>query len=308
MKSKMSAYVIIFFVIFTYGYYLTRTAPTDFPVNGKFLVQENETLKSISMRLEAENIIHSALLFRMWVSVYGKDRKVNAGQYIFSSELSLGAVVKKMTSTADKPLIQITIPEGSTKEEVAHIISNSTQNISENALLAEIKKQNVNGKLFPETYFLIPSQDKEDIIKLLLETFIKKYNDYVSKNGKLVKDTRLKMTDIGYDEKNFDTAVVTLASVIQGEGKTVNDMKIISGILWKRLLTNMALQVDVAKETYTRRGLPGTPINNPGMDAIEAVFNPTQSEYLYYITGKDGKMYYAKTFTEHKKNIAKYLR
>lgn len=308
MKSKMSAYVLIFFVVFTSGYYLTRTAPTNFPIGENFLVQENESLKSISTRLESENIIHSALLFRMWVSAYGKDRKVNVGQYIFDTPLVLGAVVKKMTGTADKPLLQITIPEGSTNEDIAHIIHLAISSISEKDLLAEIKKQNVSGKLFPETYFLLPSQNKEEIITLLHETFTKKYNDYISTNQNFVKDTRAKMQDIGYDKKSFDNAVINLASVVQGEGKTVKDMKIISGILWKRLLTNMALQVDVAKETYTRRGLPNSSVNNPGLDAIDAVFNPTSSEYLYYITGKDGKMYYAKTFTEHKKNIARYLK
>lgn len=307
-NSKLSIAFVIFIAVFTYGYYLTRATPDNFPVGKIFLVQENESLKSISNRLEEEHIINSALCFRVWVSANGKDRKVGVGQYVFDAPLSLGSVVKKMTTTADKPLLQMTVPEGSTSEEIAKIVHLAIPEISESDLLAEINLQNVSGKLFPETYFLLPSQNKENIVKLLNQTFIKKYNEYISKNKNFVKDTKLKMTDIGYDEKNFDTAVVTLASVIQGEGKTAEDMKIISGILWKRLLTKMALQVDVAKETYKTRGLPNAPINNPGLDAIESVFNPTPTEYLYYITGKDGKMYYAKTFTEHKKNIAKYLR
>lgn len=307
-KTRISIYFILFFVIFTYWYYLFRTAPDDFPVGKNFLVQEDESLKSISNRLESENIISSALLFRAWVSAYNKDRKVNAGQYVFSKPIVLGAVVKKLVGIADKPLIQITIPEGSTNEEIASIINVAIPEISKSDLLLEIKNQNVSGKLFPETYFLLPSQNKEKIIDILFNTFTKKYNEYISTNQNFVKSTLSKMQDIGYDKKNLDNGVVILASIIQGEGKSANDMKIISGILWKRLLTNMALQVDVAKETYTKRGLPSAPINNPGMDAIEAVFNPTVSEYLYYITGKDGKMYYAKTFTEHKKNIAKYLK
>lgn len=308
MKSKMSIGVILFFLVFTYGYYFTRTAPTNFPIGEKFLVQENESLKSISARLESENIIHSALLFRMWVSAYGKDRKVNVGQYIFSEPLFLGAVVKKMTSTADKPLLQITIPEGSTNEEIAHIVHLAIPEILEKDLLAEIKKENASGRLFPETYFLLPSQNAEDIVKLLHGTFIKKYNDYVNANPKLVRGVLSKMQDIGYTDKNYNEGVMNMAAIIQGEGKLYEDMKVISGILWKRLLTNMTLQVDVAKETYKTKGLAKNIINNPGMYAIEAVFNPTQSEYLYYITGKDGNMYYAKTFTEHKKNISKYLK
>jgi UPF0755 protein len=54
--------------------------------------------------------------------------------------------------------------------------------------------------------------------------------------------------------------------------------------------------------------LPAVPINNPGLVAIDAVLHPTTTSYLFYLTGKDGKMYYAKTFEEHKRNIQKYLR
>jgi UPF0755 protein len=70
----------------------------------------------------------------------------------------------------------------------------------------------------------------------------------------------------------------------------------------------MPLQVDVAMETYKEKGLPKKPINNPGLVAITAVLNPVYTEYLYYITGNDGEMYYAKTFNDHKRNIAKYLK
>jgi UPF0755 protein len=70
----------------------------------------------------------------------------------------------------------------------------------------------------------------------------------------------------------------------------------------------MPLQVDVATSTYKVKGLPLVPINNPGLTSITAVINPTYTDYLYYITGKDGLMYYAKTFNDHKRNIQKYLK
>jgi UPF0755 protein len=70
----------------------------------------------------------------------------------------------------------------------------------------------------------------------------------------------------------------------------------------------MRLQVDAAPETYKENGLPGSPIGNPGIKALRAAIYPEASSYLYYIHGKDGNTYYAKTFAEHKKNIAKYLK
>ena len=102
--------------------------------------------------------------------------------------------------------------------------------------------------------------------------------------------------------------VIILASILEGEAKTHEDMRIISGILIKRMLEGMALQVDVAPSTYKSRGLPDAPINNPGLVALYAALHPETSPYLYYLTGNDGTMHYAKTFTEHKENITKYLR
>ena len=120
-----------------------------------------------------------------------------------------------------------------------------------------------------------------------------------------------------------------MASVLEKEVRDAKDMKIVSGIFWKRIEMGMALQADSTLDyernktsaeltsddlktdspynTYTRSGLPPTPIDNPGLNAITAALNPTASPYLYFLTDKDGKVYYAKTFEEHKKNKAKYL-
>jgi UPF0755 protein len=102
--------------------------------------------------------------------------------------------------------------------------------------------------------------------------------------------------------------VISLASILEGEAKTEEDMRIVAGILLARLKYGMPLQVDAAPETYKTKGIPPIPINNPGMMSLLAVFNPTNSQYLFYLTGKDGAMHYAKTYDEHKRNIRKYLR
>ena len=102
--------------------------------------------------------------------------------------------------------------------------------------------------------------------------------------------------------------VLVLASILEGEAKTEKDMKIVAGVLLARLTQGMPLQVDVALETYKQKGLPKNPINNPGLTAINAVLHPITTPYLFYLTGNDGNMYYAKTFEEHKRNIQKYLK
>ena len=70
----------------------------------------------------------------------------------------------------------------------------------------------------------------------------------------------------------------------------------------------MSLQADAAPETYKTRGLPKLPIGNPGLLAIKAAIYPQSSPYLYYLHDKNGDIHYAKSFAEHQRNIAKYLK
>ncbi len=292
MKYFFIASIVSFF---GFGFYLTKTTPDNFPTGESFLVDEGESLKSVSERLETGNIIHSALFFRTWTSFLGKDKDLQLGYYKFDKPMSLGKVVDMMFVVGPSdPLIKITIPEGSTDKEIADIVKKALPNISVDLFGEYISKIDGTGKLFPETYFLLPSSNEKKVIDKMISLFNKRYasfSDY--EKPKVI---------------NGDKEVLTLASILEGEANNKEDMQIVSGILLKRLEIKMPLQVDVAKETYKTRGLPFIPINNPGFDSIYAVYNPTKTDYLYYITGKDGKMYYAKTFDEHKRNIKKYLK
>lgn len=99
-----------------------------------------------------------------------------------------------------------------------------------------------------------------------------------------------------------------MASILEREAKGDQDREQISGILWKRLSIGMALQVDAAPETYKERGLPDSPIGNPGLESIYASLYPKTTPYLYYLHDKQGMIHYARSFAEHKANIAKYLK
>lgn len=288
--------VALLCILFGYVYYITETKPSLFPVGSSFTINENESLRSVSLRLEEEHYIHSALWFRVWVSMLGKDRHMQLGSYHFDRAYVLGAIVKKfVTETPDKPLIQVTIPEGSTTHEIALIIKNALPTFSPDIFESKVTEYNAEGKLFPSTYFLLPSNNEDDIIKLMTDTFEKKYN------------TAFRWTLIP-EPLTSKEEVISLAAIIEGEAKKQEDMHIIAGILLSRLRQGMRLQVDVAKVTYSTRDLPTIPINNPGLVALSAVLHPIQSDYLYYITGNDGVMHYAKTFEEHKANVKKYLK
>ncbi len=290
---------VVLVVVLLASYYLYTqilTIPDRFPVGKNFTINENESLKSISKRLEQEGYIRSALFFRMGVSFFDKDKDIHLGGYMFNTPYTLlGVLGKFIQGRPDAPLISVTIPEGSTSFQVATLVVKALPSISIDILGEFISKYNADGKLFPSTYFLLPSYKEEDIVTLMTSTFSKKVGGILSSSSIVSPLTK-------------EEDVLILASILEGEAKTQEDMEIIAGILLKRLAIGMPLQVDVAKETYKQKGLPFKPLNNPGLVAIKAVLNPVSSPYLYYITGNDGKMYYAKTFAEHKLNIDKYLR
>lgn len=278
------------------GYYIVYGTPETFPGSSSFSVRENETLRSVSDRLEEGGFINSALTFRMVVSFLGKDTKIQIGEYSFDHPVTLLYVVHKITSgKPDAPLVIVTVPEGSTLEQIASLFSQKLNLFSKDAFIQKVEERNLEGKLFPSTYYPLPSYTEDDVISIMHTTFQKKVDNRIA--------THLIPSPLVDGDE-----VLVLASLVEGEAKTPEDMRVIAGILIKRLAIGMPLQVDVATSTYKKKGLPEKAINSPGLNAINAVLVPTSSDFLYYITGNDGVMYYAKTFLEHRKNIVKYLK
>jgi UPF0755 protein len=288
--------VVIFLLSIFYVYQQLYRVPDNFPTGKNFTINENESLKSISERLEEEKFISSPILFRAGISFLGKDTSIQLGGYTFSSPLSLfGVMTTFVQGKPHFPLLSVTIPEGTTSFDIAKIVHKALPGINIDIFGETVSKHLADGKLFPSTYYLLPSHTAEDIVTLMVKTYVRK-----TEALGIASNVQKPLTD--------ENDVLTLASILEGEANTEVDMKIVAGILLKRMSIGMPLQVDVAMETYKKKGLPFQPINNPGLVAITAVLEPTSSDFLYYITGRDGKMYYSKTFDEHKKNIQKYLK
>ncbi len=249
----------------------------------EFNINEGESIRSITSRLEEDNYIRSALIFRMLASFNMKDRSLEYGRYnlIELDDKSLVGIYRGILGgEAFEPGSRLTIPEGFTTREIAKRVS-QTFNIREDEFYKVAKSH--TGYLYPETYFFSSKSTSEEII------------------DRLKKEFDRRVGEISEDD-------LVLASIIEGEGKSLEDMKVISGILQNRIRIGMPLQVDVAPETYKNNEIPKKPINNPGVNALTALRNPTKSNYLYYITGKDGNFYYAETYEKHKEFINKYLR
>ncbi len=261
--------------------YNTMYIPTvNFPIGTIFEVRNSEGIRSISYRLKQSGYIKSALLFRLLLTAQNKDKSIVSGLYVFDTFMNEKQIAEKFAlGKYDMPAVVVTIPEGFTLDQIAERIEKLTGIKKDDFVLYAAKYE---GRLFPETYYFSIGEETEDIVTRMLQEFENRVG--VISNDDLV-----------------------LASIIEGEAQSLTDMKIIAGILKERLRIGMPLQVDVATSTYSVYGVPKIPINNPGLNAIEAVRNPTATKYLYYLTGTDGKMYYAKTFKDHKANIQKYL-
>lgn len=274
--------LIIIFAIFP---------PRDFPTNSFIHVDRGKTVAMIGQELKAKGIIRSVTAFKFFTIIMGGDKRLQVGTYFFKQPNSVINVALKLTNRflGVKPY-RVTIPEGSTNTKIANLLAKQIPRFDRQDFLSKTK--DMQGKLFPDTYFFAPLDNVDDIIFELSKTW--------------EEQTQNLRSEALFSGKNIDEIII-MASIIEGEAKYDEDRHLISGILWKRLALGMRLQVDVAKETYKEEGLPDKPINNPGILSIEAAAQPVKSDYLYYLTGRDGKMYYAKDFAGHKKNRRLYL-
>lgn len=263
-----------------------------------FKVEKDEGISEVTKRLEEAGIVRSARLLRLYLSWQKYDTRLSQGEFHFLSPMSIKDVAMQLIQKPDKPLYVVTIPEGSDDTEVADFFVRKNRHVNKDKLLKLIQEKNATGYLFPDTYFLSGKENENQILLKLLINFKTKYLEEYPKE------------QVTFDSMLTDDEIrrhLSIASLLEGEANTEYDMRVVAGILLKREKLGMKLQVDAAKETYTIKGFPETPINNPGLIALYAAKNPLTTSYLYYITGKDGKMYYAKTFIEHRKNISKYL-
>lgn len=281
--------IIAFFLIFNF---LFLSPPTNFKNDVIVTIEEGSSLRSVSFKLKEQNIIKSRIIFEAFVISFGGEKHILPGDYLFSNKVSVDVVAKRIAN-GERNLapVKLTIPEGFNIYEIAELAKLRLINFDKEKFLENAKKK--EGYLFPDTYFFFTTDNELDVLNAMSQNFEKK-----------IQGVRPDILELGKNEKE----VIVMASIIEREAKGDSDREIISGILWNRLRINMPLQVDAAPITYKNKGLPEYPIANPGLKAINAAIYPENSPYMFYIHGKDGNTYFAKTFSEHKENIRKYLR
>lgn len=280
---------IAFLIIF---YFLFLSAPLDFAYGAVVKIEPGMSLRSVSFILQRENIIRSRVAFESFAIIFGGDKYIKSADYFFEKKLPVYAVAWRISKGEHNMApISVTIPEGFNINEIADAFVPELTNFNKAHFL--LKAKDLEGYLFPDTYFFLNNDNENTVLQSMSENFNKKINSLLPEivsSGKSKKD------------------IIIMASIIEREAKGDLDRGVISGILWKRISMNIPLQVDAAMDTYKGVGLPKSPIANPGLEAIKASIHPQKSAYLYYLHDKDGNIHYAKTFSEHTANINKYLK
>jgi len=313
-KKKKIGFLILILVCLFYLFYFSAPAFNFSNTGLVFTINDGSSVKKISQDLKQVGLIRSPLFFNLFVKTVGGEKKVKAGKYLFERSQNLfGVVWRIIEGEQGFDPIKLSIPEGASVYEISLLAEQKIEGFDKDKFL-ELSGDS-EGYLFPDTYFLPPDVTPETLFTAMRENFDKRIEpllDNIKKFGKSLDE------------------VVIMASILEEEARTMETRQIVSGILWSRIGIDMPLQVDATflyingkntyeltladlqddsslYNTYTHKGLPIGPITNPGLDAIWATINPTESNYLYYLSDKSGNMYYAKTFEEHKLNKSKYL-
>lgn len=255
-------------------------------------ISPNDSLSTISERLETNNVIRNQFIFKSVLRFFYSDKHIISGDYLFKKNEGIFGIVSQLVlGKHGIEKIKVTFKEGITNEEMANILAENIPSFDKKVFLSDERAK--EGYLFPDTYFFYPMTTADEALNELTSNFNKKIrllDNEIKSSGKSVSD------------------IITMASILEKEAKGERDAYTISGILWKRIKIGMALQVDAAPVTYKKSGLPDSPICNPGLISIKAAIKPESSPYLYYLHDDSGQVHYAMDFSEHRSNIAHYLK
>lgn len=295
-------------------YWLGFSSPSAFVAGSSIIVDSGQSLSGIARELGAQHIVRSPFIFRSLVIMLGGERTTSAGMYVFDSRQNVFTVANRIAhGNYGYVATKITIPEGLTSYEIASLVAQKFPSISSTTVYTEFEPK--EGYLFPDTYFFPPEAPLSMIADRLESQFKKNIAPFEPE-----------ITASGHSLNE----VITVASILEAEVKTTADRKMVSDLIWRRIAAGIPLQmdstvgyitgktsadltvkdlkIDSPYNTYRYKGLPPTPISNPGLDSITAALEPTSNAYLFFLSDKDGITHFAKTYVDHQKNKQKYLR
>jgi len=299
------------------------------PQNGQGVVElkvdRGEPFFSVVSRLKEEGVITNERLFTLWARVWSLDKRIHWGLYRFELPMAPRKVLDQMV-LGRGVFHRITVPEGLTQRDIAHLLEKEGLASSEKFLSAAnnpailsmlgIEAQRVEGYLFPDTYYFPASAKVEDILIAMVEHFEASFTPMMEEQAR----------KLGLDRHE----VVTLASLVEKETGVQAERPLVSAVFHNRLRGRIPLQSDPTViyglktftgnltrkdlrrpspyNTYLIQGLPPGPICNPGLSSLQAALLPADVAYLYFVSKNDGTHFFSKTIREHNRAVNKYQR
>lgn len=344
------SFIIAFIVFNINAYFQFINLETQNTENITLEIQKGQNINQIFEDLTNKNLIpkkdvFGIPLYKIYLNLdnEAKNTIIKAGNHTIPPKYKIKDLIKLLAQNINCDEIKITIPEGLRIEEIANIyevkfkqnniqfdkskfidISKNSKLISNNNSLKIDYPNNLEGFLFPDTYYFcknITNIKEEEIITKMLNNF------------------EMKVLPLIQNYKNSLTMnqIINLASILERESRKEDERKIVAGILIKRLKNNLPLGVDATSQygfgfskkentwwpkgydlliaieqnnqynTRKNLGLPPTPISNPGLNTIKAVLEFKETQYWYYLHDDCGNIHYSVTLSEHNQKANLYI-
>ena len=290
----------------------------------EIVVTDGEKLGSVSKSLKKEGLINYRGLVLLYSSL--SDTEVVAGTYELNTSMDYHALLTAMSARSGaRKTVNVTIPEGYSMQQIFELLEeknvNTVEALTEAAanedydydFLANKEKgdaSRLEGYLFPDTYQFYSGGDAKTVINKMLRNF----------DNKMTNELRQTISDSGYTMDE----IITIASLIEKEtdgsdgtkissvirnrlknsGETAGYLQIDAALLYalgehKEVLTDADKEINSPYNLYKNKGLPPTPICNPGMASIRSALYPDNTSYYFYALGEDGVHHFFKTYREH---------
>jgi UPF0755 protein len=285
------------------------------------------SLGDIADRLDDAGVISSPFFFKLRARLSGHTSDLKPGAYVLRRDMAYADVLDKLTAGVPKRIINVTIPEGRARSEVAPLVEQagvkgSYRRASARSRTLDPRRYGaprgatLEGFLFPATYELKRGATSRTLVRRQLAAFKRGFSK----------------VDLGRARRKNLTAydVLTIASMVEREAQLDKERPLIASVIynrlkegiplgidatiryatgnWTRPLRLSELKIDSAYNTRTHQGLPPGPIGSPGLASIRAAARPPRTKFLFYVVtpGKCGEHSFSATDAEFQRDVAKY--
>ncbi|MDG2051875.1 MAG: endolytic transglycosylase MltG [Myxococcota bacterium] len=296
------------------------------PAPELFRVEAGESMSGIARRLQERGLLRSARATR-WLARYeGLDGQLQVGEYELSPDQTPESILGMITTGRVKTW-SLTIPEGSRAAEIAQRLEDQglgeasafiqAANDPEWAAALGVPGSSLEGYLYPDTYTLPRGLSEREITAIMVREFNRVWSERIAP---LARQSGLSQNEI-----------VTLASIVEKETAEPSERPLIAAVFLNRLDRGMRLETDPTViygipdfdgnltrahlrdrnnpyNTYRIEALPPGPIANPGIEALQAVVEPAETRFLYFVSRNDGTHEFSATYREHEEAVTEYQR